>query len=218
MPVKTFSATLERRTSHSMNWTIIWIPFDVGKVWGSRGHLRIKGEINGFPFRTAVLPTRGGGHFMIVNKQMQKGAKVRPGMEARFWMEADTEKRIAPAAPELEKALRSSRQLRRFWESLSPSMRADMARFVAGAKQPATRVRRAEQIAERLMETMEAERELPPLLRQALARDPRAAEGWNRMTPSHRRRHLFGIFHYQDPRARLRRLEKAVEELIKDTD
>ncbi len=199
-----------------MNWTIIWIPFDVEKVWGSRGHVRIKGDISGFPFRTSVLPTRNGGHFMIVNRQMQKGAKVRPGMEARFRMEADTEKRTAPAAPELEKALGSSRRLLRFWESLSPSMRTDIARFVAAAKQPATRVRRAEQIAERLMETMEAERELPPLLRQALVRDPEAAAGWNRLTPSHRRRHLFGIFHYRDPRARLRRLEKVIQELTKD--
>ena len=154
---------------------------------------------------------------MIVNKQMQKGAKVRPGMEAGFRMEADTEKRIAPSAPELEKALRSSRQLGKFWESLSLSMRTDMARFVAAAKQPPTRARRAERTAEWLMETMEAERELSPLLRQSLARDPKAAEGWNRMTPSHRRRHLLGIFYVRDPRARLRRLEKAVEELTKDT-
>src|SRR5207249_3422235 len=87
MPVKTFSAALEPRTRNNMNWAIIWLPFDVQKVWGSRGHLRVKGEINGFPFRTALLPTGDGRHFMIVNKQMQKGAKVRPGMDARFRME-----------------------------------------------------------------------------------------------------------------------------------
>ena len=32
---------------------------------------------------------------MIVNKQMQKGGKVGPGMEARFRMEPDQEKRKA---------------------------------------------------------------------------------------------------------------------------
>jgi uncharacterized protein YdeI (YjbR/CyaY-like superfamily) len=218
MPVKTFSATLERRTGHNLNWAIIWVPVDVHKVWGSRGHLRVKGEINGFPFRTALLPTGDGRHFMIVNKQMQKGAKVRPGMDARFKMEPDTEKRVAPDVPELEKTLRSSRRLRKFYESLSPSTRADIARSIAAAKQPETRMRRAERMAERLMETLEAERELPPLLRQALARNPQAAKAWNRLTPSHRRRHLLGIFYYRDPRTRLRRLEKTVEAFIKDTD
>src|SRR5207244_8834950 len=120
--------------------------------------------------------TRAGRHFMIVNKQMQKGAKVSPGMEVRFRMEPDTEKRIMPEVPELERMLRSSRQLRKFYDSLSPSTRTDIARFVAAAKHPATRRRRAERTAERLLETMEAERELPPLLRQALAREPKAAE------------------------------------------
>jgi uncharacterized protein YdeI (YjbR/CyaY-like superfamily) len=218
MPVKTFSATLERRTRNSLNWTIIWIPFDVAKLWGSRGHLRVKGQINGFQFRTALLPTRARRHFMIVNKHMQKGAKVSPGMEARFQIEADTEKRAVPAAPELEKLVRSSRQLHKFYRSLSPSTRVDMSRFVAAAKQPATRLRRAERMAERLMETMEAESELPPLIRQALARDQRALDAWNRMSSSHRRRHLLGIFYYQDPRSRLRRIEKAVEELLAGTN
>jgi uncharacterized protein YdeI (YjbR/CyaY-like superfamily) len=214
MPGKTFSATLDRRTRNTLNWTIIWIPFDVAKVWGSRGHLRVKGEINGFQFRTALLPTRAGRHFMIVNKQMQKGAKVRPGMEARFRLEADTEKRAVPVAPELEKLVRSSRRLKKFYQSLSPSTRVDISRFVAAAKQPATRLRRAERMAERLMETMEAECELPPLIRQALARDRRALEAWNQMSPSHRRRHLLGIFYYRDPRSRLRRIEMAVEEML----
>ena len=67
---------------------------------------------------------------MIVNQQMQKGAKVRAGMEARFRMEADTEKRAVPAAPELEKLVRSSRRLQKFYQSLSPSTRVDISRFV----------------------------------------------------------------------------------------
>ena len=170
----------------------------------------MKGEINSFSFRTALLPTGDGRHFMIVNKQMQKGAKVRAGMKARFRMEADAEKRIIPLVPELDKAIRSSRQLQKFYQSLTPSLRRDIAQFVANAKQPATRVRRAERMAERLMETMEAELELPPLIRQALAKDPEAAEIWNRMTPSHRRRHLLSIFYYRDPLTRLRRLEMAI--------
>ena len=42
---KTFQAVLER-SGNALGWTIIRIPFDVAKVWGSRGQLRVKGEIN----------------------------------------------------------------------------------------------------------------------------------------------------------------------------
>src|SRR6266700_1602429 len=48
---------LEPRSSNGMNWAVIWIPFDCFKVWGSRGHLRVRGEINAFQFRSALLPT-----------------------------------------------------------------------------------------------------------------------------------------------------------------
>ncbi len=217
MPVKTFSATLERWSANNLGWTIIWIPFDVAKAWGSRGHLRVKGDINGFEFRTALLPTRAGRHFMIINKQMQKGGKVRPGIAARFRLEADAAQRPVPAVPEFEKLVRSSRQLKKFYESLTPSMRTDIARFIGAAKQPATRLRRSERMAERLMETMEAERELPPLIKQALARDPEAAKAWEQLSASHRRRHLLAIFHYRDPESRLRRLARTFE-TAEDTD
>jgi len=46
------------------------------------------------------------------------------------------------------------------------------------------------------------------------ARNPRAAEGWERMSPSHRRGHLFGIFYYRTPEARDRRLAKTIEDAI----
>ena len=50
---KSFKATLERLRSN-LGWIIVWIPFDVQKVWGSRGRLKVRGEINGFAFRTSA--------------------------------------------------------------------------------------------------------------------------------------------------------------------
>jgi uncharacterized protein YdeI (YjbR/CyaY-like superfamily) len=64
------------------------------------------------------------------------------------------------------------------------------------------------------METMEAEIELPPLLRQAFARNPEAAGVWQRLTPSQRRSHLLGIFHYRTHDSRLRRIEKMIGEMM----
>ena len=197
-----------------MNWVVIQIPFDSAKLWKVRGQLRVRGEINGFPLRASLFPTGDGHHFMIVNKQMQKGGQVRAGMEARFRLEPDPEKRPVPVVPEIDRVLRQSRRLQKFYQSLTPSMRNDIARSVSEGKQADTRMRRAQQMAERLMETMEAEIELPPLIRQYMVRDPRASQGWQRMSPSHRRMHLLGIFYYRDPEARRRRIEKAVEAMI----
>jgi len=42
--------------------------------------------------------------------------------------------------------------------------------------------RAAEQMAERLLETMDTERELPPMITPTLARNPRRQARWVRMT------------------------------------
>src|ERR1700747_1305027 len=99
---KTFRATLELIQSR-LGWTIIRIPFDVGKIWGTRGQVRVKGDINGFAFRTSLFPARGGGHILLVNKNMQKGGDARQGMSARFHLEPDFEKRIAVVPAELKR-------------------------------------------------------------------------------------------------------------------
>ena len=208
---KMFRATLERIQSR-LGWTIIRIPFDVGKVWGTRGQLRVKGEINGFAFRTSLFPARGGGHILLVNKNMQNGGDARQGMAAQFRLEPDREKRIAVVPAELKRFFQEDAYLRRWFEKLSHSTRSEIGKWIIQVKSPEARIRRAEQMAERLLAVMEAEQELPPVLRLAFARDPRAFEGWKQMSPSYRRGHLFGIFYYRTPEAQARRIEKVLQD------
>lgn len=199
----------------NLGWVIIRVPLDVAKVWGKRGQLRVKGEINGYSFRTSLFPDGKGHHFMMVNKQMQCGAGARAGMTARFRMEPDTEERVVREPAELAQALKQSKRLQKYYASLNYSTRREIAKLIGGGKQAETRRRRAEQMAVHLLEVLEAERgDLPPLLRLALERNPRARAGWERMPPSQRRFHLFGITGYRSPESRARRVEKAVAEMV----
>ena len=95
---------------------------------------------------------------------------------------------------------------------MNNSTRNDISNWIAEPKSADSRIRRADQIAERLLATMEAERELPPAIQVVFARDPRADKGWKLMSPLQRRRHLFGIFYYRTPSGRARRIAKAVQE------
>lgn len=210
---KTFDAVLER-TSDRLRWVIARVPIDVHKVWGKRGQLRIQGEINGFNFNSTLFPTRNGEHFLIVNKKMQAGARTAPGLTARFRLVPDTVPRPTAAPPkELLRVLKQSRRLLKFYESLNPSWRNDIARWISQGKQEETRRRRAQQMAERLLETLEAERDLPPLLAVALRQNPRAGAAWAKMSSSQRRRHLIAIFYYRNPESRARRIARAIEEM-----
>jgi uncharacterized protein YdeI (YjbR/CyaY-like superfamily) len=210
---KSFKAALERMPSN-LGWVIVRIPLDVPKIWGVRGMLKVKGEINGFAFRTSLFPTGRGYHYLLVNKRMQAGAHAAPGDTAQFRLETDTEKREAVLPAELHRALSEDRALRRWYDKLSYSIRKWIGDWVSQPKSTGARVRRSEQIAERLLATMEAERELPPILKAAFARDPRAMAGWQRMSLNKRRGHLLAIFYYRTPEARDRRLAKAIQEAL----
>lgn len=208
---KAFRATLERMQSR-LGWTIIRIPFDVGKVWGTRGQLRVKGQINGFAFRTSLFPARGGGHILLVNKRMQKGGDVYQGMSAQFHLEPDLAERVAIVPVELKRFLKEDSSLHKWFKQMNHSTRSEIGKWILQVKSAEARVRRAEQMAERLLAVMDAEHELPPVLQVAFARDAQALKGWRSMSPSQRRRHLFGIFYYRAPEARARRIEKTLEE------
>ena len=193
-----------------LGWVIVRIPVNVEKTWGTRAHFRIRGEVNKFSFRGALFPTRHGYHFLLVNQQLQKDARIGPGMTARFRIAPDLEKREVRMPVELTRILKQSRTIARFYSELNPSARSEIARFIAMQKNAAGRERKAERWAELLLETIEAERELPPLVRRAFDANPKAWRGWQGMTAKQRRRELMSLCYYRTPEARQRRLEKLV--------
>lgn len=210
---KSFTAILERANS-GLGWTIIRIPFDAAKSWKIRGRVRVRGEINGFAFRTTLFSDGKGGHTLLVNKKMQSGAGAVAGMSAKFLLEPDEAPREVSVPPELKKFLTEDRALRDWFGEMSFSMRKYFSDQIADVKNPEARLRRAEQTAELLLATMESERELPPILQAAFARDPRAQKGWEMLSELQRRGHLMGIFYYKSPEARGKRLAKAIKQAV----
>ncbi len=220
---KTFDAVLEH-SGNALNWIVARVPFDVAKAWGTRGQVSVTGEIapagskgKGFAFKTSLFPTGRGGHYFIVNKAMQRGGRVLPGATARFTLGPDRRVRGSEEPEEWTRILEQSKRLEKFYRgSLNPSWQREIAHWIAQPKSAAARERRADQMAERVMETMEAERELPPAIDLALRRNPRARAAWDALTPKHRRRYLFAIFYYREPGARTKRIEKVMSEITKD--
>ncbi|MGO9316248.1 MAG: YdeI/OmpD-associated family protein [Terracidiphilus sp.] len=213
--IKSFTALLEP-LRNGLGWVIARVPFDVTKAWPERRRLRVRGEIEGFAFRTSLFASTGGAkHFLLVNKKMQSGAKATVGERVRIRLEPDLEERAVVTPPELERALKGDRRLPKWFAKLSDSMRHEIGKWVDEPKSAETRRKRAEGMAERLLLTLEGEIEPPPILQAAFHRQPLALKGWEAMTPVQRRNHLLSIFYYQTAEARERRAAKAVEEALR---
>jgi uncharacterized protein YdeI (YjbR/CyaY-like superfamily) len=203
---KRFKAVLEKG-QRALGWTIARVPF-ASDALGEMVRLRVKGSVNGFAFRTSLFPDAAGGFYLLVNRAMQAGGGVKLGDSAEFRIEADLEPRAAELPDELAILLDDERGLREWYDELTEYMRREIGKWIAGVKGDEARMRRAEQMAERLLATMEGERELPPVIEVAFRNRPKARAGWARMTPVQRRSELMGVFYYQTPDARATRIEK----------
>jgi uncharacterized protein YdeI (YjbR/CyaY-like superfamily) len=171
--------------------------------------LRVRGEANGFAFRTSLFPDAArGGFYLLINKATQAGSGARLGQVAEFRLEPDLEERAAELPDELAVLLDEVEGLREWYDELTEYTRREIGKWIAGVKSDASRMKRAEQMAERLLATMEAEVELPPVIVAAFRRRPKAKAGWAKMTPLQRRGELMAVFYYQTPEAREKRLEK----------
>ena len=207
-----FEAALEKG-DQALGWTTARVPFDPAAVWTERVRLRVKGTINGFAFRTSLFPFAGepGKYFLLVTRDMQVGAKVKPGHVATFVLEADLDPRPADLPEELDALLDEEHGLRDWYESLSEYTRREIGKWVCDVKSDEARMRRAQQMAERMFGTMEAEAELPPAIRKALDARPKAKAGWQAMTQTQRRMELFAVSGYQSPASRAKRIAKLCE-------
>ncbi len=123
-------------------WCFLAVPFDVAEAWGTRGRVRVKGTINGFPFRTNIQPMDGR-HLITFNKQLQAGAKAKLGDTVAVVMEPDTEEWTIDPPAELAKAFRQSKDAKVLWDKLAYTHRKEFARWINGARQEQTRERRA---------------------------------------------------------------------------
>ncbi len=192
-----------------LGWTIARLPFAPQDVWTQMMRLRVRGSVNGFAFRTSLFPvTGGGGYFLLVNKTVQAGAGVRLGDWAEFRLEPDMEARAAELPDELAVLLDEEDGLREWYDELTEYTRREIGKWVVGVKSDEARMRRAEQMAERLLGAMEGEKELPPVIAVAFRKRPKAKAGWEKMTPVQRRNELMAVFYYQSPEAREKRVAK----------
>jgi uncharacterized protein YdeI (YjbR/CyaY-like superfamily) len=212
---KKFRAVLEP-LGDGLGWVVAWLPFDPAAAWKTMVRSRVTVEVGGEVFRTSLFAApRRGGHFVLVNKQMQRAAGAgvggAAGMLVEFTVAPDLEDRAAELPDELAALLDDEPGLMEWYRRLSEYMRREIGKWVMGVKGDAARMRRAEQMAERLLATMEGECELPPVVAAAFRARPKARAGWTRMTEAQRRGELMAVFYYQTPEARLKRVEKLCE-------
>lgn len=136
-----FDATLRTISGRA----ILRLPEVASKRLPSRGQVAVHGTINGYEFRTVLEPDGDFGHWMSVERRLQKAAGVGPGDTATVEVEPTKEWPEPNVPPDLRKALSDApREIRDLWRAITPMARWEWVRWVNATKNPTTRERRVE--------------------------------------------------------------------------
>lgn len=134
-------------------WTYLDVPFDVEETFGSRSQIKVKGTVNGVPFRSTLMPHGNGTHYMVVNQSIRESAGVQPGDTVEVAMEQDTEARTVIVPNDLEEALQKENpSLLEPFLRLSYSHQKEYVDWIESAKKAETRTRRIEKAVVLLQE------------------------------------------------------------------
>jgi hypothetical protein len=140
-PVKRFRALIERKEGSEV--CAIHFPFDVEKTFGARGHVPVRGTLNGAPFRSSIFKM-GGRHFMVVNRKLRAASGVSGGETVTVTVERDSEPRGVTPPADFARALKLNQDAQATWDGLNYTHRREHVEHIEEAKRPETRQRRIE--------------------------------------------------------------------------
>ena len=118
------------------------VPPKVATAAGLKHRDRVRGTVNGVPYRSALMKYSGVFH-MGVHKATLAKAGAGLGDEVRVTIERDPEPLPNDTVPpDFARALRADARAAAAFERLAPSHRREYVGFVTEAKKPETRAKR----------------------------------------------------------------------------
>jgi hypothetical protein len=100
----------------------------------------VHGTINGHEFRTVLEPDGSAGHWMKLDKQLQKAARLNPGETAKLDVEPAREWPEPQVPEDLETALAAApEKIQRLWQEITPMARWEWVRWVNATSAPSSR-------------------------------------------------------------------------------
>jgi hypothetical protein len=120
-------------------WTYLVVPFDTNKEFGTKSQVRVKGTVDGHPFQSTLLPTGGGGHFLVVKSDVRKAIVKEAGETVRVTIEPDSEPRSVKVPKDLLPAIRGDSGASAAFERMAYSHQKAYVDWVEEAKRQETR-------------------------------------------------------------------------------
>jgi hypothetical protein len=125
--------------------TVLRLPENASGKLPSRGQVAVQGTINGRRFQTVLEPDGNFGHWMRIDRKLQKAAALSAGDSATIAIESVKDWPEPNVPQDLERALAAAPQkIQGLWKEITPMARWEWVRWVNATQNPDTRKRRVE--------------------------------------------------------------------------
>lgn len=141
--IKKFKGVLED-PGLSVDAAFISFPFDVQKLFGTRGQVKVKVTFDGYPYRGILSIMGGGKHAILVRKDVRQAISKNIGDAVNVVVEQDLEERVVDLPNGLQDLLTKNPKEKVFFDTLSFTNRKEYAVWIASAKKEETLIKRLE--------------------------------------------------------------------------
>ena len=127
-------------------------PYDVEKLYGTRGQVKVKVTYDGVPYRGSLAKMGHHCHFLLVRKDIRKQIDKSAGDMVRVTVQRDTEERIVEIPDDLAALFVEHPEAKARYDHLSYTNRKEYVRWIRDAKRPETHASRLQKTIALLME------------------------------------------------------------------
>ena len=140
-----FEVTLKKPEDIDSAYFIV--PFNVPEVYGTKAQVKVRGTIDGYPYRGSIA-NMGEGHCMVVKKEIRDAIGKGGGDTVLVVMEIDTEPRVITVPEDFQQALDNNKAAKEAFEKFSYTHKKEYVDWIEGAKRPETRENRVKKAVE----------------------------------------------------------------------
>lgn len=144
-----FTSTVVRLDT-GMRYHALPVPDAVAEGWKQAGIRRLLGTVNGLAIKRALQNHADGGSFIILGQDTLKEAGLKRGSVAAVELAPDPEPDLLDIPEVFTLVLEQDDAARIRWESFPLGRRRSLLHYITSARQEATQIRRAWDLAEKI--------------------------------------------------------------------
>jgi hypothetical protein len=144
-----FKALIEQH--EGMDAGYIRFPYDVMKLYGVKGQVKVKAIFDGqVVYRGSLVKMGYPCHILLITKETRQKLGKTLGDTIKVEIEQDTEIRVVIVPEDVKGLLGKHPKAKKYFESLSYTDQKEYIRWIESAKQPETRARRTSLFLDKL--------------------------------------------------------------------